>query len=278
MPFPSGPSGPVVLPARALRPWFQPAFNEPEGLKGRPFNPPHRIRRIQIPAAGQLVGTRSEVSLFCDGRCPRIAGTLASINECFLFAGTDGLSGLRKFQDAPVSRAEGPGWRNSRPAWAERTSGNTHPYRKSELYRYLCSKTVTPDSNFFDQGDGPGIEQAQSRNRVQWSIGGPESASFARMQKSRFARMQEPGRACAGLPAPQGAGKSSKRTCNAVLRTNGGPTNAKPTHSCAGWVHPGGLHMHKSMHQRRTFDNDRAFLRMQESSRSCTGWLLRRVP
>ncbi len=44
----------------------------------------------------------------------------------------------------------------------------------------------------FDQGDGPGVEQTQSRNRVQWSIGGHESALFARMQESRFARMHRP--------------------------------------------------------------------------------------
>ncbi len=42
------------------------------------------------------------------------------------------------------------------------------------------------------------------------------------------------------------------------------PRMQKPTHSCAGWVHPGVVSMHNSVHKRRTFDDDRLFLRMQK--------------
>ena len=106
-------AGQSFFPARALRPWFQAEFKKSEGLKGRPFNPPDRIRRFRIPAAGRIVGTLTKVFFCCDslfdGRCPRTVGTLAFLNERFLFAGTGGLSGLRKLQDAPVSQADGPG-------------------------------------------------------------------------------------------------------------------------------------------------------------------------
>ena len=102
MPSSSGPSGPAILPARALRPLFQAEFNNSEGLKGRPFNRPRHIRRFRIPAAGRIFGICSELSLCCDGlfdgRCQHIRHT-----------------------------------------WAERTSGNTQPYRKPDLCRYLCS-------------------------------------------------------------------------------------------------------------------------------------------
>ena len=141
----SGPSGSAIFPARALRPWFQAEFNESEGLKGWPFNPPHRIRRFRIPAAGRVVGTRSEVSLGCDGlfdgRCPSTAGTLGPKEQVAIRSLTEDRSRVDTYDLGVLHTVVLPLGFSSGTQGYDRNYGNTGSPRRPRRARRVGAGT-----------------------------------------------------------------------------------------------------------------------------------------